>query len=352
MDCQEYTTEERERKRGQHLGLAERGAIRALHRQGFSQRKIAKVVNCSPTTVGNELKRGTAPRKSNKGRAPGYSAKRGEAVYNANRQRSRRRKKLGCCQDFLDWVVAQFREHDWSFDACAGYARRHKLFATDTMVCSKTLYNALWRGELPLSLTDMPEVLKRKTHKNKPRENKRVYGTSIDERPAVASEHTEIGHWEGDTVVGRRAGKEAVVLSLLEKKTRHYIALLIEGKTSEAVMAAMTTLREEYGERFSDVFKTITLDNGSEFADFATVEQWGTRVFFSHPYTSWERPQNERHNGLFRLYVPKGTSMSNYSDDYILRSADQLNGRPRKILGYGTPEELFDAFLDKVYTVA
>ncbi len=310
------------------------------------------MVNCSPTTVGNELKRGTAPRKSNKGRAPCYSAKRGEAVYKANRQRSRRRKKLGCCQDFLDWVVAQFREHDWSFDACAGYARRHKLFATDEMVCSKTLYNALWSGELPLSLTDMPEVLKRKSHKNKPRENKRIYGTSIDERPAVASGRTEIGHWEGDTVVGHRAGKEAAILSLVEKKTRHYIALLIEGKTSEAVMAAMTALQEEYGNRFSEVFKTITLDNGSEFSDFAAVEQWGTKVFFAHPYTSWERPQNERHNGLFRLYVPKGTSMSNYSADYILRSADQLNGRPRKILGYNTPEELFDAFLDELYTAA
>lgn len=70
-------------------------------------------------------------------------------------------------------------------------------------------------------------------------------------------------------------------------------------------MNLMNTLHDEYGEHFSQVFKTITVDNGSEFADFAQVENWGSKVFFAHPYTSWERPQNERHNGLFRAFVPR-----------------------------------------------
>ena len=141
------------------------------------------------------------------------------------------------------------------------------------------------------------------------------------------------------------------MFSLLEKKTENYLAFLIPGKTSEAVMAAMQLLKEEYGDRFAQVFKTITVDNGAEFADFAQCESWGTEVFFAHPYTSWERPQNERHNGLFRAFVPKGTSMQNYSAEYILSAADELNARPRKKLGYATPEELFDSFLDRVYAV-
>ena len=91
------------------------------------------------------------------------------------------------------------------------------------------------------------------------------------------------------------------------------------------------------------------MDNGSEFADFAQVENWGTKVFFAHPYTSWERPQNERHNGLFRAFVPKGASIEGFTDEDILAAADELNGRPRKKLGYCTPEELFEAFLDAVY---
>ena len=154
---------------------------------------------------------------------------------------------------------------------------------------------------------------------------------------------------DSDTVVGKRAGKEAVVLSLLEKKTENYIAIRIPGKDADSVLNAMQSLREGFGEKFSQVFKTITVDNGSEFADFAQVENWGSKVFFAHPYTSWERPQNERHNGLFRAFVPKGASIEGFTDEDILTAADELNGRPRKKLGYCTPEELFEAFLDAVY---
>ena len=97
---------------------------------------------------------------------------------------------------------------------------------------------------------------------------------------------------------------------MLEKKTQHYLAIRIPGKTSEAVNAAMQKLREEFGESFfSQIFKTITVDNGPEFADFAQTEQFGTKVYFAHPYTSWERAQNERENGMLRRYIPKGSPL-------------------------------------------
>lgn len=350
MDCHHYITELPERKRGQHLQREERGAIQALKQQGLSNRAIARELGCSPTTIGNELRRGTAPRKSNKGRAPSYSAKLGEALYRANRLRCRKLHKLPSCGAFVSWTVAQVREHKWSLDACVGYARRHGLFPQSEMVCTRTLYREAWADNLPLGITELPETVKRKrTQASKPHENKKRYGKSIDLRPEIASQRTEEGHWEGDTVVGKRAGKEAVVFSLLEKKTENYMAFLIPGKTSEAVMSAMHILKGEFGDRFAQVFKTITVDNGSEFADFAQCESWGTQVFFAHPYTSWERAQNERHNGLFRAFVPKGASLQNYSVEYILAAADELNARPRKKLGYATPEELFDSFLDQVY---
>lgn len=217
------------------------------------------------------------------------------------------------------------------------------------MGCSRTLYNMVWKGHLSIQPMELPEALKRKAKKHRVGGNKKRYGTSVSSRPEIASLRLEEGHWEGDTVVGKRAGKEAVVFSLLEKKTETYLAFRIPGKTSEAVMDLMNALHDEYGEHFSQVFKTITVDNGSEFADFAQVENWGSKVFFAHPYTSWERPQNERHNGLFRAFVPKGASIEGFTDEDILTAADELNGRPRKKLGYCTPEELFEAFLDAVY---
>ena len=349
MDCHHCITEYAERKKGQHLRMEDRGAIKVLKKQGLGPRAIARQIGCAPSTVTNELRRGTPTRKSNKGKAPGYSPKLGEAVYRANRASCHRHPKAGVCSNFTSWVVRQIREHKWSLDACCGYAKRHDLFEPSEMVCSRTLYNMVWKGHLSIQPMELPEALKRKAKKHRVRENKKRYGTSISSRPEIASLRLEEGHWEGDTVVGKRAGKESVVLSLLEKKTETYLAFRIPGKTSEAVMNLMNTLHDEYGEHFSQVFKTITVDNGSEFADFAQVENWGSKVFFAHPYTSWERPQNERHNGLFRAFVPKGASIEGFTEEDILAAADELNGRPRKKLEYCTPEELFEAFLDSVY---
>ena len=349
MDHYQYTTNESERKSGKHLTSEDRGAIQAMKKLGYSNRKIAAYLHCSPTTVSNELKRGTPPKKKGRGRKAGYSASRGKAAYQANRKNCRKPHKILRCQRFLRWVLKQTRKQGWSIDACVGYARRHKLFPESEMVCTKTLYNEVWAGNLDLSVMELPEALKRKKHHKNTRKHKKNYGTSIDERPEVVDLRTEEGHWEGDTVVGKRNGKEAVILTLLEKKTQNYIAIRISGKTSEAVNAAMAALREEYGERFSQVFKTITVDNGSEFAEFSMIERWGTKVYFAHPYTSWERPQNERHNGMLRGYVPKGVSIELFSDEDILAAADSMNGLPRKNLDYATPEELFEAFLDAVY---
>ena len=122
------------------------------------------------------------------------------------------------------------------------------------------------------------------------------------------------------------------------------------GKTYTEVKAKLRDIQSDLNKGVLPKSQS-TVMYGAEFADFAQCESWGTEVFFSHPYTSWERPQNERHNGLFRAFVPKGTSMQNYSAEYILSAADELNARPRKKLGYATPEELFDSFLDRVYAV-
>lgn len=95
----------------------------------------------------------------------------------------------------------------------------------------------------------------------------------------------------------------------------------------------------------------MTADNGPEFETFSKFESLGTKIYFTHPYSSWERPQNERHNGLLRDFIPKGMSIELFTDEDILNMADELNQRPRRILGYHSPTELFDMFLDEVYSI-
>ena len=145
--------------------------------------------------------------------------------------------------------------------------------------------------------------MKHKRRRKWVRKNKRMKGRSIEERPAVVDDGNDLAQ-----------------------------------------------LQERYGaEYFSQIFKTMTADNGPEFENLLQFENLGTKIYFTHPYSSWERAQNERHNGLLRDFIPKGMSMERFSDEDILNMADTLNQRPRRVLGYHTPSELFDAFLDEVY---
>lgn len=131
-----------------------------------------------------------------------------------------------------------------------------------------------------------------------------------------------------------------------------YISIRIPGRTTDGVEVAISQLEEQYGSKhFSTVFKTMTADNGPEFTTFSKLESLGNKVYFVHPYSSWECPQNERHNGLLREFIPKGTSIEQHTDDDILDMADTLNQRPRRILDYHSPAELFEAFLDEVYAI-
>ena len=113
------------------------------------------------------------------------------------------------------------------------------------MACTHTLYNMVWAGLLPIKVTELPEALERKGRRSRDREHKKCYGTSISDRLEIVAQRMEEGHWEGGTVVGKRASHEAVVLTLLEKKTENYLAICIPGKTSKTVMDTMAALRAE-----------------------------------------------------------------------------------------------------------
>ncbi len=130
------------------------------------------------------------------------------------------------------------------------------------------------------------------------------------------------------------------MFTIVERLTGNYFAFKIDSKTTEGVKYAMEQLHAEFGEHFSEVFKTITADNGVEFASFSD---------FAHPYSSWERPVNERTNGMLRKFIRKGKSIDCYTDEQVRQFFDMLNSTPRKRLDYKTPEELFDEQLDILY---
>ena len=201
---------------------------------------------------------------------------------------------------------------------------------------------------MPITSFQIPEALKRR-QRGKPRISKCLNGKSINLRPAEIAERIQFGQWESDTVIGRKKKGEPATFTIVERLMGYYLTIRIQGKTVSGVADAMRQLYHEFGNRFSQVFRTITTDNGSKFAVFSEMEAYGTQVYFAHPYSSCERPVNERSNRILRRFMSKGKSMSNYTDDQVLMFSDEINATPRKRLSYRTPEELFEKYLDQIY---
>ena len=222
----------------------------------------------------------------------------------------------------------------------------------DGVVVERLLYNYVDLGLLKIKNIDLPEKLKRSEKSKKTRENKKILGDSIEQRPDDVDTREEFGHWEIDSVIGKKAEGEPQVMTLVERKLRESIWIKVRNHSAEAIDEALNALIEQFGDKYNEVFKSITGDNGSEFANLSKVEAKGISVYFTHPYSSYEKGTNECHNRMLRRFIPKGKSIDDYSADDILFFADKINNLPRKILGYHTPEELFEQELDRIYRAA
>ena len=349
MDHLHSTTTEH--RKGQHLTFVDRVLIQTRLKDGCKPNRIAKEIGCSPNTVRNEIKRGTVNLYN--GKVSRYKATAGQTAYEQNRQACCRHYDLLEKKEFICFVEQHFFEDNWSMDACVGRALEEGLFTREKIVCTKTLYNYADLGLLGIKNIDFPEKLKRSPKGQHKRENKRVLGRSIEERPAEVDERSDFGHWEMDLVIGSKKNDDDALLTMIERKTREYWMVRIPGRDPNGVMTALEAIRSEYSEHWNEIFKTITTDNGSEFSLLAGLEDLSkTLVYFAHPYTSCEKGSVERHNGLIRRFIRKGKRIDSYTDEQISQIEVWCNSLPRRVHGYKTPDELFEAELDKIYTVA
>ena len=283
--------------------------------------------------------RGTVQRYN--GKVSRYKADTGYSVYLEHRQECRRKYRCLEISAFLKYVITHFREDKWSLDVCAGRAIADGTFQREKTVCTKTLYRYVDLGLLPIKNIDLPEKLSRNTKQHEVRENRKNLGKSIEERPENVDLREKFGHWEIDSVLGKKNENESAVVALTERKHRNSIWLKVKNHSAEAVDEALDELLETFGDKYREVFKTITSDNGSEFANLSRLEDKGIGIYFTHPYTSCEKGTVECHNRMLRRFIPKGKSIDDYTADEIMIFADIINAMPRKLLGYKTPEELF-----------
>jgi len=209
----------------------------------------------------------------------------------------------------------------------------------ETTICFKTVYNYLDNNLfLNISNKDLPvkkNAKKRNYKKIRPAYNN-TKGTSISERPAAVAARDEIGHWEMDTVVGKQ-GTKTVLMVLSERVTRKELVFRIPSKSQSAVVKELDKLERKMGMLFSKTFKTITCDNGCENLDFEGIEnsvrnkRKRTKVYYAHPYSSWERGTNENINKMIRRFIPKGVDISAFSKKQIIQIQHWINNYPRRI---------------------
>ena len=340
MDSINHTTSFRTNK---HLNQSERFFLEKCLIQGESITSIAKRLGRSRTTVYNEIKRGSVLQIKQGKEVKLYFSDTGQLQYEKSRQGSFNTLRAGAIEQFLKWVEDRVKKDKWSLDAAAGYALSNNLFRRTEMVCTKTLYNYLHQGILSLTVLDLPLIVRRSTRKAKIREHKRKLGKSIDLRDESIETREEFGHWEIDTVRGIKDKADEVLVTLLERKSRLYVPLRCPSSKAADVKITLNDWFGSLSQYFKrgKVCKTITSDNGSEFADIAELEDEDLLIYFAHPYSAWERGSNERHNGLLRRFIPKGTPISEVSNDTLKRVARWCNNLPRKILGYRTPLSVF-----------
>jgi IS30 family transposase len=300
----------------------QRYQIYSLLKAGFNQTEIAHNIQVHKSTISRELRR-------NRG-LKGYRPKQ---AHEFALRRSNKAKRLIDASAWA-WIETLIR-FDLSPEQVSDWLKDNG----GLQISHEWIYQYILRdkqigGDLHCHLRCQKK--RRKRYGSYDRRGKLKNRVSIDERPAIVDTRQRLGDWEVDTIIGK--GHRHAIVSLTERKSRLALLRKVEHKTAQDVADAVIELLKSLPVRTH----TITADNGKEFADHERIaHHLRTNVYFAHPYSSWERGSNENMNGLIRQYFPKKRSFVTITQQEIEFVMNRLNNRPRKCLGFKTPNEVF-----------
>lgn len=320
-----------------HLSYVERIEIADGRRAGLSIQEIGRRLGRAASTISRELKR-MGPYLQ------GYSPAHALFMALARRSESRQgRRKLIAGSPLFGHVAEQLHS-GWSPLQIAGRLRRMDPDDRPGTICHETIYTALYalpRGELRKELLS---ALRQGRQNRRPRsrgsDRRQGFVTDdikIAERPEEITARLIPGHWEGDLIKG--AANRSAVGTLVERTSRLVLLARMDALDADTTRCAFERCFENVPEPLR---KSLTYDRGTEMARHAALTQnTGIKVWFCDPYSPWQRASNENANGLIRQYLPKGTDLSGHTQDELNEIAERLNNRPRKVLDFATPNEVF-----------
>ena len=322
-------------KQYNQLNLEEREQLHLLIWDKLSIRKIAKIMGRSPSTISREIERNTPPIHRQ------YTPHLAQAKYHERKVRVRQRPRL---KDplIIEYLIEKL-QINWSPELIAGRWSKEHL---ELPISHEAIYQYIYTVANPRDENDLRKYLRRK-HKRRRRKYIlfKTERTTIPERigiemrPLAVEDRKQYGHWEGDSVLSKQEQK-VCLRTLVERKSRYLCVTKIERKTAELASQATIDLLGRYPKSMR---RTLTQDNGTENAGHKIITKIiGTKCFYANPYHSFERGTNEQTNGLIRQYFPKGTDFATISETEIKKVEYLLNNRPRKVLNYYTPQEVFN----------
>ena len=347
---------EYKQKQYKHLNIKERVKIETMMNDQLEVygkvniTKIAQKLNRSKSTISREIRRNRfvvvtevfnkdSIFKKKKVITFEYeSTEANEKALKKQKEKGTSRIKLLYNKQLIKEVNRLLKEEGKSPDIVAYKIRENKTF--NVKVSTNTIYDGIRKGYLEVSTKDrkrMKDKSRRcRVERNKIPESKK--DRSIELRPDYINNRKEFGHFEMDLVLGKQGKDKECLLTLTEIKTRFEIVIKLNNKSSSEVIGAINSIKEHLKGYSSEIFKSITTDNGSEFSRYEEIEEiLGTMVYFCHPGASYEKGTNERHNGMLREYIPKGSDISKYSAEDLDRIVSKLNDLERKKLNYYTP---------------
>jgi IS30 family transposase len=305
------------------LTQEQRYQIYALMKAGLNQTQTAAIVGVDKSTIGRELRRNTGQR--------GYRPQQAHQFCLQRRQQKAQPRIASSTWRFVERLLRE----EWSPEQIAHSLRLHKhLSVSHEWIYQHVLADKQVGGTLYRHLRCQKQ--RRKRYGVYSRRGRIPQAISIEQRPAIVDTRRRVGDWELDTVIGRHH-RQALV-TLVERKSRIMLTAKVLRKTAEQVNRAVIQLLKP----LRRWVHTITVDNGKEFTDHQTLAKaLHARVYFAHPFASWERGLNENTNGLIRQYFPKKHDFTRITQTQIEQVMDKLNNRPRKCLGFKTPNQVF-----------
>lgn len=322
-----------------HLTYTNRLQIEAWLKAKKPVAWMAEQIGCSRATIYRELKRGRYTRmNTDLTMTDAYAPEIAEDKYQANLRAKGGHLKIGNDYGLVDYLEFMIVDKKFSPEAALAQIKKDGL-EFNTTISKTTLYRYIDMGLfLRLSNKDLPYKGKRKKGYHKVRPRRAPFGKSIEIRPDHIKSREDFGHWEMDCVIGR-SGTQKALLVLTERKTRFERVFLLNKKNSDEVIKTVLRLSESFPGVFHEVFKSITMDNGSEFA--AHDKMPTDNLYYCHPYSAWERGSNENQNRMIRRFYPKGTDFTHVTEDEIKFIEDWMNNYPRPMFGYKSSAELY-----------